>query len=252
MIYLYHKLKKGVTGMEEQAKYFGISGNALKLLACVSMLTDHVGMLLFPNVRLLRIIGRLAFPIFSYLIFEGCRYTKNKTRYFLQIFILGLATSAVTSIAYSRPYFTSLITFSCSIILIYLLQNFKELEDKKKKAADLLLFACALFLMFVLTRLVNVEFGLSGILLPVYPAAISLIQDGTRKKLLLLDPKFLAFATGLLIHAVTRGNLQPYALVALVPLALYNGNRGFYMPKYTFYIFYPTHIAVLWLISLLM
>ena len=59
-----------------------LNGNHLKLIAVFTMLLDHVGILLFPQIRLLRILGRLAYPIFAFMIAEGCRYTKNKLRYF--------------------------------------------------------------------------------------------------------------------------------------------------------------------------
>ena len=59
-----------------------LNGNHLKLIAAFTMLLDHVGILLFPQIRLLRILGRLAYPIFAFMIAEGCRYTKNKLRYF--------------------------------------------------------------------------------------------------------------------------------------------------------------------------
>ena len=54
-----------------------LNGNALKIIGAVSMFIDHVGVLFFPRVLFLRIIGRLAFPIFAYLIAEGCRHTNN-------------------------------------------------------------------------------------------------------------------------------------------------------------------------------
>ena len=59
------------------------SSSTLKLLACLFMLIDHAGLLLFPRYKIFRIIGRLAFPIFAYLIAEGCRYTRNKLKHFL-------------------------------------------------------------------------------------------------------------------------------------------------------------------------
>ena len=52
-----------------------LSQNQLKAVAAIAMLLDHVGAELFPEVILLRIIGRLAFPIFSYFIYEGFYYT---------------------------------------------------------------------------------------------------------------------------------------------------------------------------------
>ena len=59
----------------------GLSGNQLKLIALAAMTVDHIGVQFFPNIQLLRIIGRLALPIFAYMIAQGCRYTKNKARY---------------------------------------------------------------------------------------------------------------------------------------------------------------------------
>ena len=49
-----------------------LSGNALKIIAALAMVADHVGLMFFPQVRILRIIGRLAYPIFAYMIAQGC------------------------------------------------------------------------------------------------------------------------------------------------------------------------------------
>ena len=68
----------------------GLSGNTLKIVAAVSMLLDHIGVVFFPHVAVFRILGRLALPIFAFMIAEGCRYTKNRLRYFLTIFGLGV------------------------------------------------------------------------------------------------------------------------------------------------------------------
>ena len=57
---------------------FGIfSNNVLKIIACITMLLDHMGFILFPEYPIFRIIGRIAFPIFAFLLAEGCYYTKN-------------------------------------------------------------------------------------------------------------------------------------------------------------------------------
>ena len=59
---------------------FGLSGNALKIIGAITMLIDHMGVVLFPGIAILRIIGRISFPIFAFMIAEGCRYTKNKLK----------------------------------------------------------------------------------------------------------------------------------------------------------------------------
>ena len=59
-------------------KKIGLTNNQLKIIAMISMLIDHIGLQMFPDLLIFRIIGRLAFPIFAYMIAEGCFYTKNK------------------------------------------------------------------------------------------------------------------------------------------------------------------------------
>ena len=97
-----------------------LSGNALKLFALVFMTIDHIGYLLLDNYIPFRIIGRLAFPIFAYMIAEGCKYTKNRARYLLTVFLTGAAFQIFYSIAERSLYMNIFITFSFSIALIYL------------------------------------------------------------------------------------------------------------------------------------
>ena len=59
----------------------GLTGNQLKLIALITMTVDHIGMILFPSRLLFRVVGRLAFPIFAYMIAEGCLYTRSIWRY---------------------------------------------------------------------------------------------------------------------------------------------------------------------------
>lgn len=72
-----------------------LTGNQLKLIAAAAMLLDHAGILLFPHIRLFRILGRLAYPIFAYMIAEGCRYTRNKLWHFSMLFGLGAGCQLV-------------------------------------------------------------------------------------------------------------------------------------------------------------
>ena len=58
----------------------GITSNQLKLLACIFMLCDHVGLVLMNNNWIMRAVGRLAFPIFAFLLVEGYRHMKSGSR----------------------------------------------------------------------------------------------------------------------------------------------------------------------------
>ena len=93
----------------------------IKLIAAASMLLDHIGMILFPNVLWLRIAGRLAFPLYALCIAEGFRHTRNRIKYFLRIFVLGAVCQVVYFFVSADPYLGILITFSLSIVLLFLL-----------------------------------------------------------------------------------------------------------------------------------
>ena len=62
----------------------------IKILAALSMLLDHMGLILFPEVAWLRIVGRLAFPLYALCIAEGFTHTRHRGKYFLRIFVLGV------------------------------------------------------------------------------------------------------------------------------------------------------------------
>ena len=237
--------------MESEKITLGLSGNVLKVLAAVSMVIDHVGVMIFPQNELLRIIGRLAFPIFSYMICEGCRYTRNRLSYLLKILILGIVTTAIASVAEGELYFDTLITFSCSITLILLLTKSRESKDKVGRALFRLSFFAVSVLLYLFTAKFTVDYGFCGIMLPVFPWVAEAIFSSKKKRLLLFSPGFWAFGVGLVLLALDIGWVQPYSLIALIPLAFYNGQRGFSLPKYSFYVFYPLHVAVIYAISLI-
>ena len=225
------------------------------------MLIDHMGVLLFPQCVALRCIGRLAMPLFAFFIGEGCRYTRNRKKYFLSVFILGAACQAVfiieeliesRSLGFSSEawYFNILLTFSAAIPLCYLISDVKKAEKKKKSAVLLgayLLFiasGAALF-MFLRSRggSFELDYGLFGILLP----ASTLIFDDKHYKLS-------AFTGVLVVFCLYTARQMPYvwfSLAAVPLLFLYNEKSGSKRLKYGFYIFYPAHLAALYLTAII-
>lgn len=220
----------------------GLNGNQLKLIALVAMTADHIGVQLFPQVLLLRIIGRLALPIFAYMIAQGCRYTRNKVRYLATIAIVALVCQLVYFIAMGSLYQCILVTFSLSILLIF------ALDSAIKQPTFINIFVAALTLLSVwllsdvLPRFLPgfyIDYGFFGILLPV------LVWLGRSKW-----QSIGLCAVGLIL--LSAGNpVQWYSLLTLPLLALYNGKRGKANMKYLFYIYYPAHLAVIYLLSLI-
>lgn len=215
-----------------------LSSNTLKIIAAFSMLIDHIGYFFFPEIVFFRIIGRFAFPIFAYMISEGCRYTKNKLRYFLTVFLLGAVCQAVYFYFEKRLYFGILITFSLSIALLFLFQDFKK-ALKNTSLKNLFLFPCATIFVWVLTLFFEIDYGFWGIMLPLF-ASISEESSPHGHNL-----NIASFLLGLVLVSISLGGIQNYSLYSIFLLLLYSGKRGKYNMKYFFYIFYPLHLLVL-------
>ena len=236
--------------MDTEKRIFGLTGNQLKLIALLTMTIDHIGLFLVPGNTMLyvicRMIGRLAMPIFAWMIAEGCRYTKNRLRYLLTLLGFGIFSQAVELIFEDSLYMCILITFSLSVILIYTL----EYSQKKKNFLTLCLlggvFAAICYICVFLPGDLpgtdfSVDYGIYGVLLPV------LIYMGRSKR-----EKLLLAAAGLVPMSISYGCLQWFSLLSLLLLALYNGQKGRARLKYLFYIYYPVHLGALYIIAVLL
>lgn len=219
----------------------GLSGNQLKLIALAAMTVDHIGVQFFPNVLLLRIIGRLALPIFAYMIAQGCRYTRNKARYLGTIAAVAALCQVVYFVAMGSLYQCILVTFSLSIGLIYVLEDAIRSPRFHKTSFAALSLAAVYALCEVLPRYLPgfyVDYGFAGVMLPV------LIRLGKQKW-----QSILLCGIGLVFLSIGN-SVQWFSLLALPLLILYSGTRGKHKMKYLFYIYYPAHLALLYLISL--
>ena len=116
---------------DNKSKISILSGNTLKIFACICMLIDHIGYILLPNIIILRIIGRIAFPIFAYMIAEGCKYTRNKLKYFILIFASGVVFQIVYFLFVGDWHINIFITLALAILAIYSLQFLKNNKREK-------------------------------------------------------------------------------------------------------------------------
>lgn len=241
-------------------KFPFLSGNALKILAALFMVCDHVGVVFFPSILFLRIVGRLAFPVFAFMIAEGCKYTKNKLRYFLTIFSLGAMFQAVYYIAEKSLYMGILITFSLSVLLIYALDLFKEQLFTGKLLGKLLsfaVFALSVVGVYFLNERIQIDYKFWGCMTPVFASIFHHDVRGkydvpALKKWDTVPVNVLTMGVCLLFLAASLIKIQYYALLAIPLLLLYSGKRGKYKMKYFFYIFYPAHLVIIYGISMLL
>ena len=244
--------------MNSSNNTYGLSGSTLKLIACVCMAIDHIGHHLLPEYDFLRVIGRIAFPIFAFLIAEGCRYTRNRLRYFLTIFLSGLLFFGATYAFSGMVFYNVFLNFSLAIPCIYLLQYFKRLVfSGKLNAASIvgLSFAYALVLCaaYVTLKRFPAEYGFFGMLIPILVSFTHLREYTDSAAARYFDNHFIrVIITAILLlplHLSGRFSLQIFAVLSLPFLLFYNGKVGTRRLKYFFYAFYPAHIAVIYAVK---
>lgn len=231
----------------------GLNSNVLKIIAAVTMLIDHIGVILFPSVTFLRIIGRLSFPIYAFMISEGCTHTKNKLRYFLNIFSLGVVCQIAVNLQKENVKMGILITFSVSILTIYALQYMKNTLFLKKstsikKYISVCIFIFVIVGVYFLNKYVRIDYGFWGCLTPLFASVFK--QDKKTDFLVFekLNNKYLhlvCLSIGLLLLAIKLKGIQCYSLFAILILLFYSGKRGNLKMKYFFYVFYPLHLVIL-------
>lgn len=207
----------------------GLSGNALKIIAILTMFLDHMGAVLIKSGalnRVLRMVGRMAFPIFAFLLVEGFLHTKDVKRYGLRLLLFGFLSEIPFDLAvFNRPFEISYqnIYFTLFFGLIAL-AGFQKYEDGKslwKQAAVLIGcgFAATVF---------HTDYGAFGVIFIV-------LLYMTRQ-----NPRMRTFIGALALV------WELPAILAFIPINLYNGKRGNLSLKYVFYGFYPIHLLFLW------
>ena len=242
-----------------------LNGTILKLLAMAFMTVDHIGMILFPRIALLRLIGRLAFPIFAFMIAEGCYYTRNKKKYLGLIFAIGVFCQIIAYVSQGTLYMCSLITFSMSVVIIYALQRSVPDRNRKEGGTDgkisiywciitVCLVVLAAFITIWLPKLLpqtdlHVDYGFFGVMLPVvvYIPNLFLTDKGAICRLV----QTLLLGVWVVPLWLTCNKYEWAAVFSVIFLVLYNGQRGRLKLKYLFYIYYPVHLGVLSLIGMI-
>ena len=215
--------------MEGKQEIFGVDGFTLKCIAMVCMLIDHTGAVLFPQYRILRVIGRLAFPIYCFLLVEGAMHTSNIRKYEMRLFGFALLSEIPFDLAFRRG-----INWDHQNVFFTLLLGVVAVDLAKQcrnKLSEVLIFS----VMIVVAEFLNTDYGGKGIVFIL--CYYLLYERKVVKQLLFAFENFLLYGRG----------VQMYASLAVVPMLMYNGKKGPSL-KYFFYVFYPLHLLILYLI----
>jgi hypothetical protein len=204
-----------------------LSGSSLKVIAMVTMVIDHTACYFISDgweYECMRGIGRIAFPIFAFLIAEGYRHTRRKWDYGRNLLIFAFISEIPWMLLHTdgshNVLFTLLAGFCCIAIL------------DKLRSHKVMLILLVLLIAFSASVL-NSDYGIQGVALILI---FYLLKDKLLLQLLFILPLFYDF--------------HPLGILAsLGMLNLYNEERGFIKgpySKYLFYAFYPCHLMAIW------
>lgn len=212
-----------------------LSGSSLKIIAIITMLIDHIGAVLFPQCYLLRFIGRLAFPIFCFLLVEGFTHTRNVKKYALRLGIFAL----ISEIPFDLALFNKLFDFHHQNIFFTLLIGLLVLIGLDKFKNNNLVQYFIFLLGMIIAQAFKVDYGCVGIIFIVLFYLYHQYQ------------KLLPFTISFFFFSFLASPTESLSTLAILPIACYNGKRGISL-KYVFYAFYPVHLLILHIIARLL
>ena len=225
-----------------------LSSFVLKIIAIISMVYDHAIKIIPRDFSIpfeFWIPGRIAFPIFAFLLVEGIEHTKSISKYVLRIGLLAI----VSEFIYDLTFHNTVLEFSGQNVLFELflglcvLWLYKFLKEKQKE--EFIVFP--LLFAIIISIVLRFDYGMGGVLC-IFLFYLGRDKKGIKKYILYF---FAILMTTLNITNATVALLQIYSLFSLIPISLYNGKRGYKFNKYVFYAFYPAHLIVLYVIKLI-
>ncbi|MBO6112510.1 MAG: hypothetical protein J6P45_05640 [Lachnospiraceae bacterium] len=201
---------------------------ALKLFALISMIIDHMGYVIFPQYRWMRYVGRLAFPIYAFLITEGYIHTRNVKKYLLRLGVFAVISEVPFDLAFSgvpfdKNYQNVFFTLLLGLIALIFIDFF---------AGQTYLQCLSVLALCSAAQFMGTDYRYIGVCLIV---VFYLFRDRKPFKMVGAANALIPFSS----------NIECMALVSMIPVFLYNGKPGRFKWKYFFYVIYPAHLLVL-------
>ncbi|WEV45467.1 TraX family protein [Streptococcaceae bacterium ESL0687] len=249
----------------------GITGNELKLLGVFLMVLDHIHQMFdyagAPTI--LSMLGRLVLPIFLFTLSEGFHYTRNKSKYLERLFVGSLVMNVlnllITRLLPMDDYNVNVVNniFMTMFVAALLMLAYDKIRAKKYGLGIALILLPAVtafvgillmgslpmigayFMMFV-PNYMTLEGGWISALLAL---GLYIFRDKKIIQYLLIALYAFLALNGDFSNLFTT-NFQWMSIFSIIPIALYNGQKGG-GSKYFFYIFYPAHIYILYILSYL-
>lgn len=224
--------------MIQQKEQKGISGSTLKIIAIVSMLIDHIGAILLGPYHtpylISRLIGRIAFPIFCFLLIEGFFHTRNLSKYCLRLGIFAVISEIPFDLAFNHATFDPsyqnvFFTLLIGLLTISTVESIRN-RFSKKIAVQMICSTAVIAAGAVLAWFFKTDYGEIGVI-----CIVLFYLEHNRKTIAAADA---------CICLLFSSSLEFTAFASVPLIRYYNGTRGISL-KYVFYLFYPVHLLLL-------
>ncbi|RKD26065.1 hypothetical protein BEP19_03205 [Ammoniphilus oxalaticus] len=216
----------------------------MQLLAMTTMLIDHIGLLFFDDQPIFRMIGRLSFPVYCFLLVKGYERTRSVKRYLTRLLIIALISQLPYSLLFQTVELNVVFTLFMGLLILYVWDEEPESSSsaqsdretrltpavRKSIVATLLLISC----------FIPMDYGMYGILLILIYRSLT----GTR----LLSAHF---GLNLFFLISQQWVLQMYSILFTILLVFYKSPKGIRVPLWLYRSFYPAHLVGLYLFQLL-
>lgn len=213
----------------------GCSSSTVKMIALASMLVDHLaasGVLrcLYPSDTLYsvcRMAGRIAFPLFCFLLVEGHAHTTNQKRYLGRLLLFAFLSEIPFDLAFFGRicYLSGQNVFFTLFLGLLTLAGVERLRQSRYQSWTWTVMLAGM----LLAEVMHTDYGAFGVVL------------------ILIYYWFRGRPWQRNLVSACACIIEPAAIAAVVPIQLYNGERGMSL-KYFFYVFYPLHLSVLYLV----
>lgn len=239
--------------MIERANRYGvIPQEVLKLIACVTMLIDHIGAALVIRLSvpcmptlyyICRVIGRIAFPIYAFLLCQGMQHTHSPKKYIFRlaagILLAEIPFDFLFEGGFTWAYQSVMVTLTLGALMLLCMSS----------TSKLWLRVLVVFPFTVLAELVRCDYGGWGI---ATIAAFTLIPNLPGQVLCMILINWLMSTAAVPVLGLSIP-IQLFAVLAMVPIGFYSGKKcsGNRALQLGFYLFYPVHLLILWGITLL-
>lgn len=231
----------------------------LRLIALITMAIDHFGKMCFPQIPEMRLIGRLAFPLFAYGIAAGAVHTKNPAKYLSRIVLMALCCQPLYALGLAHEnramYAVSFLESPMRAISAFYLNSWQKPSILLSLALGLLIILCirnrqwilALGAYILCERMgAKLDYGIEGVRLMLL---FYVLCAHPRLAFIAWSAYMISWSRGLgyTLWGMNFG-MRIFALPAVILCAL-PMKRRFSLPKWLVYGFYPAHLIVLMLVS---